>query len=162
MKTKELIEELKKLDPNGNAEVAYANGSILGATCEPAYYDGRLVKASKFDDNGLVSEVEVTTAGTKINLYALDVGEWYLDRITDYLEEPIINIGGGSIGGWLEKEWQRRKKSYLKETREVCEAMIEGEWKGISDDHVQRIRDDYSKALKLVEKLEKELENEIS
>lgn len=51
MKAKELIAELQKADPTGEAEVAIDNKTVYGTTgVEPGYYDGTYLKVHFSDE----------------------------------------------------------------------------------------------------------------
>jgi len=88
MKVKELIAELLKQDPTGEAEVAIDNKTVYGTTgVEPGYYDGTFFKvhfseeAKEFETNFWgVSAVEMGSGYKKINLRYMDMEEAFLEN----------------------------------------------------------------------------------
>ena len=86
MKTHELIEELQKMDPEGNFDVII-NGEPIGIVDrQPAYYDGALQRIN-YEDGRIVSASYVFE-GTKIVLIGYPISWVLLDNpdLPIYLE----------------------------------------------------------------------------
>lgn len=94
MKTKDLIEQLNKIDPDGVMEVCVDNQDIMYIDYMPAYWDGRLEKITKRDKHGRPEETLITSSGSKIKLYTLDLADYYEESILEEGKEyPIKSIG---------------------------------------------------------------------
>ena len=77
MKTKELIEILKKADPSGECHVRMSGGIPKYAYTLPGYYDGSYQYID--EDNNFVT----STMGTKVDLYTIDIWDYVSDLIDD-------------------------------------------------------------------------------
>lgn len=67
MKTKELIAQLKRLDPDGESEVTVEGDAILFADLIPGYYDGPYDVLLK-DKQGYVTGLKVTAKGMELRI----------------------------------------------------------------------------------------------
>ena len=116
MKTKDLIKKLNEIDPGGDMEVCIENRDICGSIYSlPAYYDGRLQRASKRSENGFAQETTVETSGHKIILNPIDLFDLYTDSIIEDGEEYPIKTSGGLPHdySWLEADWTASKVNWL-------------------------------------------------
>lgn len=68
MKTKNLIQELQRLDPTGEVEVVVDGADIFSTQRMPAYYDGRLGVLIR-GEGGCVEGIKFYSKGDKINLH---------------------------------------------------------------------------------------------
>ncbi len=97
MKTKELVEELNKIDPEGNCEVTFG-GAITYLIRLPWYYDGKCPILIKNDDGDIIGMREATAEdGDKIVVYTMTVDDLGYDEEWDKIDNPDINytIEGG-------------------------------------------------------------------
>lgn len=86
MRTKELIEELNKLDPEGNCEVNFG-GAITHLMRLPWYYDGACSILIKNDENDIIGMRQATERdGDKINIHTITVDDLGYDGVTDDFE----------------------------------------------------------------------------
>lgn len=106
MKTKELIELLQKIDPDGTTDVCIANAPITYVDRLPAYYDGRLQRIIYDTDN--VPRVGILcSGGDKIIIHYRSIGEC----VGDHPFMTVIRETGELMDhdrSWLEQE---RKES---------------------------------------------------
>lgn len=87
MKVKDLIAELQKADPSGEAEVAIDNKTVFGTTgVEPGYYDGTYLKVH-FSESARshkncyeIIAVEMGAQIKKINLLYLSAEDAFLEN----------------------------------------------------------------------------------
>jgi hypothetical protein len=83
MKTKELIEELNKIDPEGNCEINFG-GAITHLIRLPWYYDGKCQILIKDGEGKIVGMREATAEdGDKINIYTTTVDDLGYDEVWD-------------------------------------------------------------------------------
>jgi len=89
MKTKELIKELNKLDPEGNCEINFG-GAITYLIRIPWYYDGKCSILIK-DDEGKIIGIRQATAedGDKINVHTTTVDDMGYDDGWDDTEHTV-------------------------------------------------------------------------
>ncbi len=79
MKTKELINLLNNIDPDGELEVCCGNRGIVCAGTQPSYYDG-CIKIPILDEKGYIIGAKISSTGRKLQLYELDIeGKFYDD-----------------------------------------------------------------------------------
>jgi hypothetical protein len=91
MKTKELIEELNKLDPEGNCEINFG-GAIIYLMRLPWYYDGKYSILIKDDEGKIIGMREATANdGDKINVHTMTVDDLGYDEEWDKIDNPDIN-----------------------------------------------------------------------
>lgn len=89
MKTKELIEELNKLDPEGNCEINFG-GAITHLIRLPWYYDGKYSILIKNDDGDVIGMREATAEdGDKINVHTMTVDDLGYDEVWENFEYII-------------------------------------------------------------------------
>lgn len=89
MKTKELIEALKKNDPSGELEVSVGKTPIYVVERMPAYYDGKLrmlVQDHSKDPYYNVVGGIITDKGHHLNIHTLDPID---DLLLDFPDAPI-------------------------------------------------------------------------
>lgn len=75
MKTRDLIEALQQIDPDGCTECCVGNADIFDVSRQPAYYDGRLETLWRdMNRSGYnVSSATMTAFGTKIVIKPLSI-----------------------------------------------------------------------------------------
>jgi len=79
MKTKELINQLQKLDPEGNTHVMLSTGALERIELKRSWYDGKLEYIDEEQDTYII-----TMEGDKIVLYAIDYEGWIYYHDGDY------------------------------------------------------------------------------
>lgn len=81
MKSKELIEQLLKADPNGEFEVVAAGIPIYFASRQPAYYDGalKILIQDKTSEHYNITGFKYTHQGNKIQLHLMDIDDVLLN-----------------------------------------------------------------------------------
>lgn len=86
MRTKELIEELNKLDPEGNCEVNFG-GAITRLRRLPWYYNGACSILIRNDEDDIIGMRQANERdGDKINIYTITVDDLGYKVITDDFE----------------------------------------------------------------------------
>lgn len=114
MKTKELIELLNELDPEGDAEVVIEGSAILSVCAKPGWYDGGGYTQIIRDDGGKIIGARISKEGNKIDIVPIHIedafntfartdeeirsfileapGEWkdYLEKMRRFRLEPHI------------------------------------------------------------------------
>lgn len=105
MKTKELIRQLQKEDPEGEFEVCVGNEPISYAGKYPSYYDGRLQVLERDDKNQVISAKYVAnTYKIQIRIYNIE------DAIWDNPDLPVDTSQDISQAGWVEETRKEAKK----------------------------------------------------
>ena len=88
MKTKELIAELQRIDPDGEGEVCVDNRDIYYVAREPAYWDGRLQRLVIDETKKpywCIAGGKFVSRGDKISIQALSL----FDLATDDPDTPV-------------------------------------------------------------------------
>lgn len=121
MKTRELIEALKKEDPSGELEVVAGGTPIYFASREPAYYDGPL-QMLVIDETKrpyyCIAGYKVTQRGEKVKLHLMDIDLCMLDA----LDLPVDLT---ELGEYQRGQWETRVALLREQTREIKESVSE-------------------------------------
>jgi len=120
MTTKELIEELQKADPSGNAHVRLPDGgAVWYASLIPGYWDGSYQYLEKIDPNGNYNYSNVklitSTKGDKVDIHTFDLDNLIWDLNGD-MEEIKKRIEFKLT--YLNETNEERKEKFLKSIEE--------------------------------------------
>ena len=108
MKTKELIEQLLKEDPEGEFDVCVGNEPIIWVSRLPAYHDGRLQVVERDSKNRPVS-AKFSSSSCKIQLRTYSIE----DAIWDDPDLPVDTSQDISKNTWVEETRAESRKSKL-------------------------------------------------
>jgi len=130
MKTKDLIAELQKLDPEGELECCVDNADIHFVDRVPAYYDGCLQVLLK-DEKGRIQGAKYTSEGVKIKIHTLSV----CDAIFDWQDMPVEFEGSYNFDYYKE-----RVESFREQTEEICNDVEGGSFVQYAKNRFAKIR----------------------
>ena len=113
MTTQKLIEELKKADPDGTAEVVVNNAPIYFVENLPAYWDGHMQVLKQDLSNQFynIRGVKITGKGQKVRLNIMNIE----DIIS---EDPEAEIDLSELDGFQLKSWEAIIDRYREDSRE--------------------------------------------
>ena len=113
MTTQKLIEELKKADPGGTAEVVVNNAPIYFVENLPAYWDGHMQVLKQDLSNQFynIRGVKITGKGQKVRLNIMNIE----DIIS---EDPEAEIDLSELDGFQLKSWEAIIDRYREDSRE--------------------------------------------
>lgn len=118
MKTKDLINELKKADPTGENEVVVCNKDIYFIESLPAYYDGSAEKLifSETGDKMFPIAGKFVRKGIKIQINTLslqDAAQEYYEAEKDFPID-LSECGDGGYEKERIKMWKIESGEYIK------------------------------------------------
>ncbi len=114
MTTKELIEALKKVDPEGDTQVCVGNTPIYFVENETAYWDGLLqvlIQDHSKDPFYNIKGYKVTGSGRKVQLHLMGLDDVILDN-------PEIPIDLSELSDDRRGEWGQRIEDLRRRMRE--------------------------------------------
>ena len=127
MKTKELIRQLQKADPSGEAECCVNNIDIHFVSNEPAYWDGTLEVLQRDESNKYYNIIgaKYVAYGTKVVIRPLSIA----DAIFEDPKLPVdySNCGSGERASRCREANDRRRKEAL-DVRKENEIMMFIDW----------------------------------
>lgn len=119
MKTKELIKQLQKEDPTGEAYVRCGDGAVTHFELKSGYWDGPY---EYIDENG---NFVISNQGSKVDIVTMDSESWIWDHDGDYSKIKFdlgpLEYSEGKIKAYKEefekisKEYKRFEQSALEE-----------------------------------------------
>ena len=117
MKTKDLILELQKCDPN--AEVVVGGEAIFFIEELPGYYDGSYQKLIQNESNNYnIKGIEFTRSGTKVKIHCLSVEDIIRNEESVAAAKKLEFIFDPSLSPLQVEEFKNQIKKILKELEE--------------------------------------------
>lgn len=116
MKTRELINILKEIDPTGECEVCIGSSSIMSVDRHPSYWDSPLQTVSKRDKDFFPLKSTITIDGDKVNISVIELEMLFIDWLIDKNKEYPIDIKGYEK---LENDWITKKMKWVSTAREI-------------------------------------------
>ena len=127
MTTAELIEALKKADPEGTTQVVVGNRPIYTVGNEPAYYDGCmqiLVQDESRKPYFNIVGMKVTRAGRKVRLRLYDIEDWILDY-----PDGDVDLSDLENSDYQYERWSANIAEWRAEARQIEEEIAQGKAK---------------------------------
>lgn len=122
MTSKELIEALRKEDPDGDTEVCVGNIPIYFLGNEAAYWDGRLemlIQDHSKDPYYNIVGYKVTGRGRKVQLHLMDLDDVILD-------DPDTPVDLSELEDQTKEMWKERVEDLREETKKIIAQVNEG------------------------------------
>jgi len=105
MTTKELIEQLQKLDPSGSLEVTIGKSPIKDVEVYPCYYDGAQVSILR-DEQKKIIGWKWNRSGSHIMIRNIDIDDLAWLLICDLDKDPVVDYSD---------PWVTEDNEYLKD-----------------------------------------------
>ena len=103
MKSKELIQLLKKVDPEGECHIRTSGGAVYDVERKPGYWDGMY---RYIDEEG---NFVISTEGDKIDIDSIDLESWVWENKEDKVKFELTYLDDGEH----EKEIREKIKEYV-------------------------------------------------
>lgn len=143
MKTKELIEQLKKSDPKGDMDVVIGNEPVHFVHAEPAYWDGLKQVVIK-NEKGNIVGMKYSSEGTKVSIRTFSIQDAIFDDpdfpVEFDIEKSNIESYQKMVNNWR-KEYRKMNEEIRKENEmetvknELGVEIHEGKWGFYPCDH---------------------------
>lgn len=116
MKTKELIEQLLKIDPSGETEVCINNLDINYLDKVESYYDGRLERLVK-DKNNTVVGGKYLSNGLKVRIITTSIEQCLLDN-------PDLTVDFSELDEHLVEIYKNRVERYRAVSKKIIHDIV--------------------------------------
>lgn len=116
MKTKDLIAELQKCDPEGDSECVVGGVSVLGAGKEPGFWDGPYEVLEH--DGGRITNASFTRSGWKVVIWTRSIE----DALFDNPRLPVsCDFDGPRKTAFLNWVEEQRREAHAIRNRSECD-----------------------------------------
>lgn len=139
MKTKELIEILQKVDPEGECHVRVRGCTPVWAEKKEGYWDGYY----SYIEDGVM---HFSIAGNKVDLHAIDEEDWAMDHPETWEEKVEFHFGN-----YVYEEHQNEKIKMIKETMSEVSEEIKKIEKQIQDRQLPEMIEKVKNGWKIVD-----------